>query len=101
MSEPASEPDEVVAANPPLLEARAYWKNAHAIGAPGQRDMHEGAELQHQHAEMARTAALLSIAETLDRMRTDASGNGRRLATIANSLVTITKEIAKMRQGRR
>lgn len=83
--------------SPPLTLAREYWANARRIGEPGSPSMLEAGDLQARHADMAQTAALLSIAESLHALARDAPGNRRRLANLANSADTLAKELTKIR----
>jgi hypothetical protein len=87
---------------PILHEARTYWRNAQQIGAPGQLGMTDeaGAALQRAHAHMATTAALISIAESLDHMATDIRRYQRRTSDTPGDLHTLAKEITRLRQGR-
>ena len=85
----------------PLQLAREYWGNACAIGGPGNPDMVEAAQLQAQHAAMASTAALLSIAESLHRLAAVAPSDHRDRHDTAKSLDVLAKEITKIRSGRR
>ena len=105
MSEPTfDEVPELPAANPPLQMARAYYENARRIGEPGSPTMIEAAALMAQHADMARTAALVSIAGSLDSMVRDQANMHRRSGKAIASLDAMAKELYKLRnlaRGRR
>lgn len=95
MGEPPE--DNVALLSGPLVLAKQYWENARRIGDPGSPSMLQAAELQHQHAEMARTAALVSIAENLERIATTVPGYQRRVAGAAKAIETVAKELTAMR----
>jgi hypothetical protein len=95
LSQPEPNPDDIAQLLPSkrrqTLEAmRDYWENTRVL---------EPGELQNRHAELARTAALVSIAESLDRI-CDASVDPttrRRMTIVADSLNTLSKELTKIR----
>lgn len=90
--------------SPPLLMAREYLANARRIGEPGSLTMIEGAALLDQHASMAQTAALVSIAESLHGLARSSGVAHRRIAKAAGSLDTLASELTKLRylaKGRR
>jgi hypothetical protein len=88
---------EVLPTNPPLILARAYFDNARRIGEPGSPTMIEAAALQAAHADMARAASLLSIAESLHRIAADGHSSHRRLGAAATHIETVAKELTKLR----
>jgi len=77
--------------------ARRYWHNAQAIGEPGAQDMREGGAIQAQHALMAQTAALISMAESLDAISTTVRVSARRLQLNNGYFKTLAQEITKLR----
>lgn len=102
MAEPSDE--EVVPFSPPLQLARVYLDNAQRIGEPGNRNMIEGADLQAAHADMARTAAIVSVAASLERIAAHTASNQRRIAVAASAADTLARELHKLRElarGRR
>lgn len=108
MSEPPPDDEDAAAElapiNPPLQLARAYLDNARHIGEPGSPSMRDAADLQAAHATMAQTAALVSIAESLDRIATTAPANQRRLQSAASSVDQLARELHRLRElarGRR
>lgn len=105
MSEPERD-DEAEAATllsgaSPLILAREYWATARAIGDPGSPNMIEAADQQRQHALMASTAALVSMAESLHELALAGRANRAPTRAGAKSLDTLAKEMTKIRQGRR
>jgi hypothetical protein len=104
MAEPQADDDqfddedvEQVGVEPPLMLARAYLTNARRIGEPGSPNMIEAAALQHQHAEMASAAALVSVAESLHRLARDGHHQHRRFMVLVSSVDTMAKELTKLR----
>jgi hypothetical protein len=100
MSQPLPDDDyapDVPVATPPLIMARAFLENARAIGEPGGPNMIEGAALQQQHANMASSAALVSIAESLNTMLRMQANTRLRLARAVTSLHTLSRDIEKIR----
>jgi hypothetical protein len=81
----------------PLQLARQYLDNARSIGEPGSPSMTEAGELQRQHAEMARTAALISMAESLHEISRYAKPSNRRLNELSHGIKTLADEITKIR----
>jgi hypothetical protein len=80
-----------------LDHARRYWSNAREIGEPGHIDMQAGGSMQAQHALMAQTAALISIAESLDSIATTNRISARRGQLASKALDTLAKELTKIR----
>ena len=95
--EPADDFSSQVLAPRPIDHARRYFNNAVAIGEPGQPDMLESGSIQAQHALMAQTAALISIAEALDRIDRTNRVVAREARISAKALDLLSKEITKLR----
>ena len=99
MNTPFDDDDLAMVLSPPLLLAREYLDNARRIGAPGSPNMREAGELQQAHADMARTAALVSMAESLHKLAGAAPSDAERKVAraLAGSLDTVAKELTKLR----
>jgi len=82
-----------------LDHARMYWEGLRRFGELGEPTVLEMGEIQTRHAEMARTAALVSIAESLDRLADNGArrAQARRLASLDSNVALVAKEITKIR----
>lgn len=76
-----------------LESARRYWENLRVLGEEGGEPVPAD-----RHADMCRTAALMSIAESLDRLADApaARARDRRLTEATTALEHLSKKLDKI-----